>query len=521
MHGSLLVAQVLALAWVAHLTSFAEGFPLDDAWIHQVVGRTFARTGVIGYTPERFGSATTSLLWATLIAANHAWLHLAPAFFAFVINSALFVATGQLWLAMLRRDGAPDGLAFGCAVFAATAANFVWFALSGMESMLLVFLSTTAIWLWVDRGRRPSLRAWGSGLAVALVFLTRPEAAAILVVLAVMLQPARRPWRDLFALAIPCLLAVSGYALAMATATGDVRPSTLEGRKAIWFQEVPTASSLELGGRMLIVWRDRLAAHTLPLSASDWEFWVVVGLSLGGLYVVARRRWIRFRTLVLWGAAHIIVYLVLFPTAGHGGRYQPLTPALFLGLAWVGVYVSVAAAVSRFRWPPASRPLLFTSLALLMGLGTARSLSAWSRAHRDAVKHIWNTEVAMGRFVAQLPPSAVVASFDIGGVGFFSDREIIDLGALVDSSVAGALRRSEAWAILEERQVDYVVVPEGYTHDFPDPWNFYYRLGLHKRPEGLVPITRFESDRATWRRGLEASLHAAPAQVLYRVETAP
>jgi hypothetical protein len=187
-----------------------------------------------------------------------------------------------------------------------------------------------------------------------------------------------------------------------------------------------------------------------------------------------------------------------------------------MGLAWIGAYCVAVAATSETK-PKLSRSLVLASCAVLLGLFSARSLQSWSRAHHDAVRHIWDTEVGMGRLVAELPESAIVASFDIGGVGFFGEREIVDLGALVDSSVADALRKSDAWSVLDARGVSHVVVPEGYVHDFPDPWNFYYRLGLHKRA-GLSEIARIESPMDTWKRGLEASLHAAPAQVLYRVE---
>jgi hypothetical protein len=516
MHGALLAAQMLAVCWIGRLTSFELGFPLDDAWIHQVVARTFADTGVFGYTADRLGSAATSLSWAALMSVNHAWLHVNPAELAFGINAVLYLATGQLLLAMLVFDGAADAVAFGSAAFAATAANFAWFALSGMESMLLVFLSTLTIWLWTEPGKRPRSRAWAAGIGLALVFLTRPEAAALLGVLVVVFPWTKRPWRDLAAVSVPPLVTVAIYGVVMATATGDARPSTLEGRRAIWFQEAPAASQLELVQEMLSVWLDRLAEHTL--ASPGWPFWIALGLSLGGGYVVLKRGWIRFGTVVLWGVAHLLVYMVLFPTPGHGGRYQPLTPALFMGLAWVALYTLTIAVASLLRSPRMARSLILTSFALLMGLTTARSLSAWSRAHRDAVQHIWDTEVKMGRAVAELPESAVVASFDIGGIGFFAEREIIDLGALVDPSVAVALRESDAWSILDARNVTHVVVPEGYVHDFPDPWNFYYRLGLHQQGERLEPILRLQSSRGLWKQGIEATLHAAPAQVLYRVE---
>ena len=125
----------------------------------------------------------------------------------------------------------------------------------------------------------------------------------------------------------------------------------------------------------------------------------------------------------------------------------------------------------------------------------------------------------MGRVVAELPASAIVASFDIGGIGYFAKRELIDLGGLVDASLAEALRESAAWPLLDSRRVSHIVMPEGFGHDFPDPWNFYWRLGLHKRSAtSLSLLERLASSEPMWKRGVKASLHGAPAQALYRVE---
>ena len=474
----LFVAQLGSLWWIVMLTSFEHGFPLDDAWIHQVVGRTFAETGVLGYTPDRFASAATSLLWAALVATNHAWFDLEPAVFAFTINAALLVATGQVWLTMLERDGASVGVALGCTLFATTASNFVWFAASGMESTLLVFLSTLVVWLWTERGIHPSRRAWGAGIALSLLFFTRPEAIALFGVLALLFPWTGRTWRDLLRVATPCFVAVVGYGAAMWRATGHARPSTLEGRHVMWFQDLPAASRLELVQRMLTRWGDRLAEHTLALPSSPLLFWLFFGLALGGAYVVVRRQWLRFGGVALWGFSHLAIYATLLPTPGHGGRYQPLTPALFMGLAWVGMWALASPLVARA--PSLVRRGAIAALALAMAIPTGRSLSAWSRAHRDAVMHIWDTEVAMGRVVSALPEASLVASFDIGGIGYFAGRELVDLGALVDASIVGALRESSVWPELASRGVQYVVVPEGFGHGFPDPWNFYWRLGFHK-----------------------------------------
>jgi hypothetical protein len=75
---------------------------------------------------------------------------------------------------------------------------------------------------------------------------------------------------------------------------------------------------------------------------------------------------------------------------------------------------------------------------------------------------------------------------------------------------------------LKSEGVNYVVLPLGYTTNRPDPWNFYYRLGLDRAP-GLVlePLSRNTSELMLWRRGLRTTLHSAPVQALYHVNLEP
>src|SRR6202035_1359274 len=80
-----------------------------------------------------------------------------------------------------------------------------------------------------------------------------------------------------------------------------------------WAQPVPASGSMLL--------------HVLPPLA-------IVGL---GAWAIFSRRAPRIRFLMLWAAVHFCTYLLMFPTTGHGGRYQPLFllllfPCLFFGL---------------------------------------------------------------------------------------------------------------------------------------------------------------------------------------------
>lgn len=523
LHGALLVVQLAAFALMLGPSMAHPGFPLDDAWIHQVIARTFAETGTLGYEPGRHGSAATSLLWPAILALNPALFHASAVLFTVLVGSIAHLAAGQLVLRMLLADGVGRSSAFLGAALFSVAGNGVWFAVSGMEASLLVALSCAAVH-WSFRGGV----GWSiaAGAALGALFLTRPEGALLTaLIIAAMWVRGERGWRRFVAIMAPGLGAIFLFTALNFINTGLLKPSTLTGRKWMWLQAKEGWSAGEQVLDHLLIWAERLNTYTLGFEHSAL-LWIAMGCAALGAFEIARVRACRTALLSLWALAHLTTYAVLLPTPGHGGRYQPLIPSVFLMLVGFGLLslarASCALAASRdthselLPWLARRYPLLVGAPMLLQALLVNQ---VWGYEHALAVRHVNDTEIAMGRSLNRLPVGAKIASFDIGGIGFFSERPLVDLGGLVDPSVVPRLATEGAVELLQERNVEYVVLPLGYSDNFPDPWNFADRLGLTiQRTLRLTPILEHASEPNVWAPGLQATWHSSPRQVLFRVE---
>lgn len=514
--------QLGALLWFADL----EGLPLDDAWIHQVVGRTFAESGTLGYAPDQYGAAATSYLWAAVLAVNFAVLRIDPVVWAFVLNAACTLLAGQLLYSILRAARpAPFEprvwavVSWGAALLATTNANVLWFAHSGMEAPALVALSLAAIWGVVRdvSAKRRLAFDIGAGVAAGLLALTRPECFPLGPLLAGYLLVRRRGLVRALAVGSPALLATAAYLGFNRVWTGRFLPTTLSGRRWLWFDITSGLSRWEQVKLFGDEWLARL--DTYCFDTSKLALFLLLGLAVAGAVRVARSRSDGARLLLLWALAHVALYVVLLPTPGHGGRYQPFLPLLLPALVAIGAAGAVADLVALLR-PHESR---WSWLALggiapwfALAIGPACALR---EANALAVAHVQTTELGMGALVSELPGDGVVASFDIGGVGWSAGRPILDAGGLSDPRTADLLRTGRIWEHLRDRGVRYLVLPEGYERVLPVPDHFAARLRLAGNPAvRLLALRELETPLDRWLPGFKATLNAAPKQVLYRVE---
>ena len=459
----LLLGVVTALVVVIYsLVNHTLGFPLDDAWIHQDFARTLAQYGVFAFAPGRSGAGSTSPLWVLLLAPPHLLPGGAPLWLVIAWANALGTvalfglawatsALAELWLADIdERLRALGALATGLAVI--TEWHLTWAALSGMETLLFVFLSVLLL-LGVGRAWKP---AW-LGVLAALLTTTRPEGVvlALLVAAALALRSGARlsldlqRWRTVFvylgvyALGLVPLLALNQLA------AGQLLPSTFYAKGvyyALGTSELTRLTSYTLGV-LGFLGSSPLVALGLPGAA--YTLWL------------ARREWLSgTQWLALgWALALIGSYAIHLPVVYQNGRYlMPVLPVL-LALGVVGSLRFVS--VSGFRLLPGVLLLLALAMAVL-------SVVRGAGIYAANISYINDYQVETALWLSSHTPSdALVATHDIGAIGYFSGRRVIDLGGLTQPELVPLLNDQQALvAYLQRAQVDYVVM---FPDWFPPP----------------------------------------------------
>ena len=389
----------------------ALGFPLDDAWILMVYGRSLAETGVLAYNPDGFAAGCTAPLWAALLAIPHLIFGAGRGAVVGAYALALLAHLGATAFAadyIRRRTEEPwatftTGLAVGAAPLLCLG------VFSGMEVSLCAALLLGA--LWASEQRRVGLAA----TLAALACLTRPEATVATLVLLVALWPELRARGAKTALWSVSPLAIGGVVAVGLNLLSSGRPlpatfylkqesSLLElparlwvGANEILFQSAP----LYLGLPMLLL--VGIAYAPKPRGRDVLPLAMGLGFLLANLYTMSPSD----------------------PYAFYHQRY--LLPAVPL------LVVAIVVATHRIaRGPLAGRSIpLMHILASFTLLTVALTLPAASSKLHSDIRSINSVQVPMGSWLEEhTEPGEWIAASDAGAVRYFSDRPTLDLMGL-------------------------------------------------------------------------------------------
>jgi len=440
------------------------GFPLDDAWIHQTYARNLALQGEWTFLPGQPSGGSTGPLWGALLALGHA-LNLGPYIGTFTLGWLSLFGMGFFgvlifpYLCPERKDWA-----LWAGVLLMLEWHLVWAAGSGMETLLFALLVTVSLGSLVvidARSRRlahiPGKWTWlGIGALIGLSVWLRPDGITLAAPAVLLVVTLRMPWREVIKgwlfIGVGFVVLFAPYLLFNYQLAGTWWPNTYFAKQAeyAFLQQIP-------------FWKRWLDQAILPL--------VGVGALLSPGYVlilgssVKRRRW-SMLVPALWMFGYLVMYAWRLPVTYQHGRYIiPMMPVFFLwGFAGLAKFVQPNAENLFVR--VLNRAWMLTTAALL--------LAFWwvgARAYARDVAVIESEMVAIAHWIAEnTPPDALVATHDIGALGYFADRDLIDLAGLISPEVIPYLWDGERLGeYLNARGADYLVTFPGWYPTLTTP----------------------------------------------------
>ncbi len=403
------------------------GFPLDDAWIHQVYARNLALRGEFAFTPGQPSAGSTSPLWTIVLAAGYV-LRVDFRFWSYLLG-ALFLGGSALLAKRLAAQVFPRSALSPLLLplFVLFEWHMAWSVVSGMEIPLFIFLSLLLLVQFVSRGPK-----WLQGILGGLLTLTRPEGFVLAALVGVGLvlpqshmerdesesTPLSKHVRSLFLYALGYAVFLIPYVAFNLAVSGTLLPNTF------YAKNVEYAKLFQIP--FILRW--------LELSRVAWEGAQALLLP-GFVFAIAnlsvKREW---RSLVpfAWLLLLPALYAFRLPVAYQHGRYEmPIIP--FIGL--YGIY-GTEALLRRVRIRVVRAAWGISVAVVVVVLWLIRA-----NVYADEVAIIDCEMVQTAQWVAaNASPDASVAAHDIGALGYFYDKPVIDLAGLVSPEVIPFMR---------------------------------------------------------------------------------
>lgn len=449
------------------------GYLTDDTFIHLQYATHLAQgRGLVFNLGERVYGCT-SPLWVAMIADGIA-LGLDGLAWARALGCLATLASVVLFFQLMRRTVRTP-------VFRAAAtlawAGHAWMArwsLSGMETPLAVVLMLGGFVAFTS-GRQWGARPVRTAALWALAALTRPEAVVLLLVWGACLlidTEERYGVRRLIAGTLPAALIYGSWLLFARLYFHTFWPQTLAAK---------SAGSSTLGFQIDQAWR-----QVKLLGATDGVMLVVLLVAL----VMARREPRRGRLpaqrLVPWA------WIALLPTL-YLARGVPVISRYLLPLAPVVAWLAWRAA-ERWWLPDPADPVRARRGAALAAALALAVLAQNFYVYRTAVlPHVDSFSPALeaglarwGRwFATHSDPQAVIATPDIGAIGYFSRRRVVDLAGLVTPAMVPLLARQPEEDIVADFGFAAFARPEYLVDREPEPYGL-----VRRSPWGasLVPL---------------------------------
>ncbi len=326
--------------------------------------------------------------------------------------------------------------------------HLVWAAASGMETLIFSWVALFVICgLFVDQPKWLLL-----GFLVGIGVWLRPDgftlAGPLLFAAALQDGSMKTRGKTVLQALFGILLISSGYVLFNYLLSGNFWPNTFFAKQAEYaiLRQAPFGSRLILQAKMPLI---GAGSALLP------------GFLIMIVHSIRTKSW-RLIAAWVWVVGFLILYAIRLPVTYQHGRYIiPIIP-VYVVLSLFGVGLSIKLQDPVFWKRVLSRVWLISWIAL-----TIAFYFIGGRAYANDVAVIESEMVETAKWISQnTDPDAVIAAHDIGGLGYFGGRKIVDLAGLVSPEVIPYIRDEKQLAkLLDSNNVDYLMTFPGWYPD--------------------------------------------------------
>lgn len=448
---ALLLTTIPVAAWFSWQN---RNYQLDDSLIYLRYIRNFFEGRGLTYNEGDYFNGLTSPLYSYFLIICNGITHNLQ--YTTIFLSFFFLCAAAIYGAFAFSDNKIEQAICGFSV-----ASFNYFYTTfGMETTLFLFLSALILCLYKHE------RYYSLGIAIGLLILTRTEGIFLGAVVLLHYTIIHKKLPPVKYFIVPALVIIANlifnslYYGAPLPATGNAKIG--QGRSGFWgsgfvFLQVEYMKNWFFGGNLKMLY------FLIPAAAIGlWAKRTLVATHLFAAYLIILGCFYVFLLIpnYHWYYAPFFYFLTLFSAIGT-----------FRVLA--GIY---RLAKKKTAYALAAVPVLIAASAF----GTqSLKLSDISRGSVDSYKNIgnWITE--------NTPKNSVVAAVEIGTIGWYADRYIIDILGLTNPYNADYIAKKDVHSWLTKYSPDYILVHEPL-------WVFETTANCLEHADAYKPVPNFQ-----------------------------
>ena len=471
------VFLVMALFIGLSAANGGPGFPLDDGWIHQTYARNLARNGRLEFIPGIVSSGSTSPLWTILLAIGYLlqlpyllWAYLLGGLSLWLLAWAGMRLWRQLWPNLAQQ-------VWLAGLVLVLTWPLVWAAASGMETLLFAAMGVVLVseftseqvskWqVTRDQSAVPSLRSpILLGFLSGLLILIRPDGLVVLLLLGVGLffraVTMRQRIKTVVVFGGTAVLPLLPYFAFNLWSSGSIWPNTFYAKQI----EYATLLAQPLIARVI-----RLLYFSLGGPESGWRgisgahLLLVPGLVTAvylSLHTDWQKRQLRHLLPLLWAGGHVTLYAWRLPVTYQHGRYllAALPVWILYGLAgWLWLLNQTTNDRTAFISRQVGRFTFGILLIFFLLLG--------GQSYAQDVAFIEGEMVTVAHWLAKnTQPDDLIAAHDIGAIGYFAERPLLDLAGLITPKIIPYLHNEiEIGDYIQNSQAKYLITAPGWPY---------------------------------------------------------
>jgi tetratricopeptide (TPR) repeat protein len=435
----LLLSAGIALYFIIEAKSINKtyGFPLDDPWIHLTFAKNLAQYHSFSYFKSEMSTAgSTSPLYTIILAAGF-FITKNEFALSYALGILFFAFSAYMFFRLCREEFRPETLmAIICAIIFIIDRWMSFIADSGMETTMFIFILISCAYFYRQRQAVPF------AIFTGLIIWTRPDGIAFIGALAVdylILQYYIKPdgkgirlftRQELIRAGIVTGGILALYFVMNLMLSGSLLPNTYNAKITYYSPEFRSRSSF-LKGEVWDYFRDGTSYSLLMIG-----FLCSVILAF---YDLVRKKYNGNILYIVFILALVFLYWYKLPYAHRFGRYlMPIIP--YYILTSVTGYRDISRMIGGYLKSRQAAAAIFFIAVIIIAVTSVPKLIENKNSYAEECRYIGERQVAAAYWLRDnTKETDVIATHDIGAIGYYSGRKIVDLAGLVSPELINKL----------------------------------------------------------------------------------